>query len=197
MYTLISSCFYWVNFAAFTWLRNQRRLHWLRKLPHLAKTVALASAIIGCATSVEKPSEPPQPSRIDILDTFFRYLDLQYIYIYIYIYVMLIYVCILYLLLMYLSAAPFRQPSVWKFSIRSYFSKYLNIRYPYQGYRAYVLATDNPSCPKSTVDPQWGAVGPRLGPVWVPVRFRLAHRDKDILKNITWKIDTVPQSENS
>ena len=42
-------------------------------------------------------------------------------------------------------------------------SKYLHIQYSYRRYRAYVLATDTPSCLKFPVDPGWGLVGSPVG----------------------------------
>ena len=37
--------------------------------------------------------------------------------------------------------------------------KYLDIQYSYQRYRAYALATDTPSCPKSLLGCGWVPVG--------------------------------------
>ena len=73
----------------------------------------------------------------------------------------------------------------------------LHIQYSYQRYRAYVLATDAPSCPKSLVGPRWVPGGSQVGPWWVPGGSRWTHKDREILQNVKWKIDTVPKSEKS
>ena len=68
-------------------------------------------------------------------------------------------------------------------------------------YRAHVLATDAPSCPKSLVGPQWVPRwvpgGSQVDSWWVPGGSRVCPGGPTRIRKPKWKVDTFPKSEKS
>ena len=115
----------------------------------------------GQVLEATKRPRPKRPSSFSI------HIIQKYVCIYIYIY---IYIVIRRPILAVERVGVFSGITILLYIISSYIIqvKYLNIQYSYRRYRAYVLATDAPSCLESLVGPVWVLGGSQVGPGWVP-----------------------------